>query len=95
MFTAMIENSGWCDEARWGGGTWRRAADVLDDYDRGGALTEALADDLVNELAGLGPRSRPGRSRRGPARPGPQPSRPATAPVPTPARPRLTLIHGG
>lgn len=91
----MIE-TGWVREIRGdAGGRWRRALEVLDDYDRGGVLSEQLADDLCSELAGLGPsalgpRTRPGRPRRAP-RTGPQPSRPVTAPVAT--RPRLTLVR--
>ncbi|GLZ46166.1 hypothetical protein Acsp06_23510 [Actinomycetospora sp. NBRC 106375] len=83
------------DAAAAGGAPWRRGLDVLDDYSGGGVLSEELADDLVNELAGLVGSSRPRRGRRGPhpvGRPGPQPSRPAVTP---PAiRPRLTLVHG-
>jgi len=90
-------------ESRWGRGAcgdasggWRRAHEVLDDYDRGGVLSEQLADDLCSELAALppsslGPRNRPGRPRRGP-RTGPQPSRPVTTP-PVMARPRLVLVR--
>lgn len=70
-------------------GAWRRAHEVLDDYDRGGVLSEQLADDLCSELAVL--RTRPGRPRRAP-RTGPQPSRPSTTPVI--ARPRLVLVRG-
>ena len=70
-------------------GAWRRAHEVLDDYDRGGVLSEQLADDLCSELAALGSRTRPGRPRRAP-RTGPQPSRPAT--IPATARPRLFLV---
>lgn len=73
----------------------RRSSDVLDVYDRGGALTEALADDLVNELACFGPRTRPGRPRHTGVRPGPQPSRPASTPIPLGPRPRLRLVRGG
>jgi hypothetical protein len=64
---------------------------VLDDYDRGGVLSEQLADDLCSELAALGSRTRPGRPRRAP-RTGPQPSRPSTTPAI--ARPRLVLVRG-
>ena len=71
-------------------GRWRRAHEVLDDYDRGGVLSEQLADDLCSELAGLGPRTRPGRPRRA-QRTGPQPSRPTTTPIST--RPRLVIVR--
>lgn len=87
----MIDSDEWSDGGCGSGTPWRRALDVLDDYDRGGALTEGLADDLVNELAGLGPRNRPGRPRRTGV---PQPSRPASTPVLLGPRPRLTLVHG-
>lgn len=93
----MIDSDDWSGDGRTGGrpggAPWRRALDVLDDYDRG-ALTEALADDLVNELAGLGPRAR--RPRRAPLRPGPQPSRPSSPSSPSAPlnRPRLILVPG-
>lgn len=94
MIDGEHEHGAW----RRGGRTWRRAIEVFDDYDGGGVLSEQLADDLVNELVGLGPRTRPGRPRRIPVRPGPQPSRPAVTPVPmtpTPTpTPRLTLVRG-
>jgi hypothetical protein len=49
---------------------WRRGRDVLDVYDDDRVLSEELADDLVNELAGraLGARRRPEVDR--PWRPG-------------------------
>lgn len=49
---------------------WRRGRDVLDVYDDDRVLSEELADDLVNELAGraVGARRRPEVDR--PWRPG-------------------------
>ena len=38
--------------APWREGAWRRGRDVLDAYDEDRVLSEELADDLVNELAG-------------------------------------------
>jgi hypothetical protein len=38
--------------ASWRGDAWRHGRDVLDAYDEDRVLSEELADDLVNELAG-------------------------------------------
>ncbi|MEJ2886082.1 hypothetical protein [Actinomycetospora aeridis] len=93
----ISDEHGVYDDAPAPDGTpWRRGLDVLDDYAGGGVLSEELADDLVNELAGLVGTARTRRSRRGPhqgTRPGPQPSRPAVAPPSI--RPRLVLVRGG
>ena len=61
----MIHTEGFDGSRSQAGAPCRRALDVFDDYDGGGVLSEQLADDLVNELVGLGPRARPSRSRRG------------------------------
>lgn len=90
------EAHGWCRAPA----PWRRGRDVLDDYDAERVLTEELADDLVNELAGLGPRSRVRRAAATGTHGGfayrthaavvvPSRNRPA------PTRPRLTLVRGG
>ncbi|GAA4934522.1 hypothetical protein EV188_102742 [Actinomycetospora succinea] len=85
----ISDEHGALDDAPAGGVPWRRGLDVLDDYSGGGMLSEELADDLVNELVGLGARTRrPRRSPHPATRPGPQPSRP-------PVRPRLVLVRGG
>ena len=46
-------------------GAWRHGRDVLDTYDDDRVLSEELADDLVNELAGraVGSRRRRGADR--------------------------------
>lgn len=41
------------DGERIASGGWRRGRDVLDAYDTDRVVSEALADDLVNDLVGL------------------------------------------
>jgi hypothetical protein len=55
---------------RWRGDGWRHGRDALDGYDDDRVLSEELADDLVNELAGRAVGSRRRRDADRPWRPG-------------------------
>ncbi len=63
---------------------WRRALEVFDAYDADRVVSEELADDLVNDLAGRGTG---GRSRRRGVATG-------IGPAPRTARARLTVVGG-
>jgi hypothetical protein len=54
----------------WRADAWRRGRDVLDAYDDDRVLSEELADELVNELAGREVHSRRRRDAARPWRPG-------------------------
>ena len=54
----------------WRADAWRRGRDVLDAYDDDRVLSEELADELVNELAGREVHSRRHRDAARPWRPG-------------------------
>jgi hypothetical protein len=79
----------------WHADAWRRGRDVLDAYDEDRVLSEELADDLVNELAGraLGARRRRPDADR-PWRPG-MLAGTGVEGRGRRRRPHLTLVPGG
>jgi hypothetical protein len=97
----MIENGRlahdgdeWWDPTPWRVDAWRRGRDVLDAYDDDRVLSEELADDLVNELAGraLGARRRHEPDR--PWRPGALAGTGVEGRGMRPRRPHLRLVQG-
>ncbi|NMO89244.1 hypothetical protein [Actinomycetospora sp. TBRC 11914] len=83
------------DTEPWHVDAWRRGRDVLDAYDDDRVLSEELADDLVNELAGraLGSRRRADADR--PWRPGMLAGSGVEGRGRRRRRPHLSLVPGG
>ncbi|MCD2193894.1 hypothetical protein LQ327_10960 [Actinomycetospora endophytica] len=90
---ALDGDDSW-DSGSWRTDAWRRGRDVLDGYGDDRVLSEELADELVNELAGLAVGSRRHRDAT-------RPWRSALAGTGVEGRPRrrtrphLTLVAGG
>ncbi len=79
----------------WRVDAWRRGRDVIDAYDDDRVLSEELADDLVNELAGRVVGSGRRREADRPWRPGALVGTGVEGRGRSGPRPRLTLLHGG
>jgi hypothetical protein len=97
----MIENGRlahdgdeWWDPTPWRVDAWRRGRDVLDVYDDDRVLSEELADDLVNELAGRAVGARRRREPDRPWRPGALAGTGVEGRGTRPRRPHLTLVVG-
>ena len=83
------------DPGAWRVDAWRRGRDVLDAYDDDRVLSEELADDLVNELAGRAVGSRRRREADRPWYPGVLAGAGVEGRGRSRHRPRLTLLPGG
>ena len=99
--TVMIEDGRlahdgeqWWDPGPWRADAWRRGRDVLDVYDDDRVLSEELADDLVNELAGRAVGARRRREADRPWRPGALAGTGVEGRGTRPRRPHLTLVQG-
>jgi hypothetical protein len=97
----MIENGRlahdgdeWWDPTPWRADAWRRGRDVLDVYDEDRVLSEELADDLVNELAGRAVGARRRREPDRPWRPGALAGTGVEGRGARPRRPHLRLVQG-